>query len=600
MKKTVSILLSVLFLLSAFSPAIAQDADTRAWQDNVSLVGVVPMDPKDTEYEPRWIENTDDAEYFVIDNTWFADNHDVYMQAFAPATEDGKVIAYAKDDVSYFNYSLGRALEEGDIEPLCDIPVYCYLFGTTDGSAEGYKMLYEWKSMTGSISGTIVAPYDNFVYNIVVIIDDAELSDFGALVTVSTADMLLCDAESENEIGLGDTVEGTFDAETETIAIPAGDEYITAPFASYRINLSAGKAYSFETENALRAFVLDENMDIAGSYVGVKSASMLTVPAVDDNYTLVVAGENGTTAGAFSFKVNEIEASFVDVAIDLSNLSETATEYAYDADAKTLELYDCGTYTLTGKSVLDITLRIYGGTRVILEDAEIASVDFLTYDAPATLEIKGHSHIVNGDARYTITNAQGALCGAYIVGHYLYVEAKDDSMGAIMFDNAALHFNLWDLEVISHSVEGYYPVSMWVIGKDHPHFTNGNEYATYYENAKTSEMYYTPGWFYGYTVSDFETVTMYGGEHSFYEASTRFILSDELDYMPGDADKNGKVNTYDAVIVLKYSADMITLDRIQMLAGEVIDDGVVNTLDAAEILRYCADMRPAFPKKPRW
>ena len=58
----------------------------------------------------------------------------------------------------------------------------------------------------------------------------------------------------------------------------------------------------------------------------------------------------------------------------------------------------------------------------------------------------------------------------------------------------------------------------------------------------------------------------------------------------GDLNGDGKVNTADAVVILKASAGMITLDETQLLAGDTNHDGKVNTADAVLILKYAAGM----------
>ena len=66
----------------------------------------------------------------------------------------------------------------------------------------------------------------------------------------------------------------------------------------------------------------------------------------------------------------------------------------------------------------------------------------------------------------------------------------------------------------------------------------------------------------------------------------------EFEHLSGLGDLNGdnKVNTADAVVVLKASAGMITLDEQQTKSGDCNGDGTVNTADAVLILKYAAGM----------
>ena len=62
----------------------------------------------------------------------------------------------------------------------------------------------------------------------------------------------------------------------------------------------------------------------------------------------------------------------------------------------------------------------------------------------------------------------------------------------------------------------------------------------------------------------------------------------------GDVNGDGKVNTADAVQVLKYAAGMIQLDDRQNTLGDCNHDGKVNTADAVLILKYAAGMITEF------
>ena len=62
----------------------------------------------------------------------------------------------------------------------------------------------------------------------------------------------------------------------------------------------------------------------------------------------------------------------------------------------------------------------------------------------------------------------------------------------------------------------------------------------------------------------------------------------------GDLNGDEKINTADAVVVLKYSAEMITLDDNQLTAGDCNRDEKVNTADAVLILKYAAEMITEF------
>ena len=62
----------------------------------------------------------------------------------------------------------------------------------------------------------------------------------------------------------------------------------------------------------------------------------------------------------------------------------------------------------------------------------------------------------------------------------------------------------------------------------------------------------------------------------------------------GDANGDGKINTSDAVIILKLAAGMTQLDETQQKAADTNHDGKVNTSDAVLILKYAAGMITEF------
>ena len=62
----------------------------------------------------------------------------------------------------------------------------------------------------------------------------------------------------------------------------------------------------------------------------------------------------------------------------------------------------------------------------------------------------------------------------------------------------------------------------------------------------------------------------------------------------GDVNNDGIVDTGDAVVILKYAADMVMLDDRQMQSADTNRDSYVDTSDAVMILRYAAGMIEEF------
>ena len=65
-------------------------------------------------------------------------------------------------------------------------------------------------------------------------------------------------------------------------------------------------------------------------------------------------------------------------------------------------------------------------------------------------------------------------------------------------------------------------------------------------------------------------------------------------YLLGDVNNNGLVNTADSVYILKAAAGMLTLEDAQVQAADCNRDGNVNTADAALILKYAAGLINGF------
>lgn len=81
------------------------------------------------------------------------------------------------------------------------------------------------------------------------------------------------------------------------------------------------------------------------------------------------------------------------------------------------------------------------------------------------------------------------------------------------------------------------------------------------------------------------TITAKVGE---YTASYTLNVKEVPPYILGDVNQDKKVNSLDAVEILKYVAKKKTLTDIQLLAADTTRDNKVNSLDAVKILKYVA------------
>ncbi len=66
------------------------------------------------------------------------------------------------------------------------------------------------------------------------------------------------------------------------------------------------------------------------------------------------------------------------------------------------------------------------------------------------------------------------------------------------------------------------------------------------------------------------------------------------DYTMGDINEDGSIDYLDAMMVLRYDAELVTFTDSQLLVGDVNGDGLVDSLDAILILRYDAGLIDSF------
>ncbi len=96
---------------------------------------------------------------------------------------------------------------------------------------------------------------------------------------------------------------------------------------------------------------------------------------------------------------------------------------------------------------------------------------------------------------------------------------------------------------------------------------------------------------YGYNDAIYLELQDYAGNYEkiFVDISEDIGTTPSDDYLKGDLNLDGIVNSLDAAYVLKYDADLINdLNEVQLSNGDINTDGNVDNLDAALILKYDA------------
>jgi hypothetical protein len=203
--------------------------------------------------------------------------------------------------------------------------------------------------------------------------------------------------------------------------------------------------------------------------------------------------------------------------------------------------------------------------------------------ASAVIEAKGVNYVNAQAEGYGITNAEFATAGLYITGDVLKVTSSQNAKGAVLMHDAPLHIDLVKMIVKAEKVEGYYPVGIWVVGKNLPILTVA--YADkVLENhgVQASLMMYSEYYAFGFTIAEEAAID------DFTKASTDFVLSK---YLIGDANLDGTVDSQDVTTILQYCADMLPIfEDAQVYMSDMNNDGVVNTYDAVLILKMLAQL----------
>lgn len=99
-----------------------------------------------------------------------------------------------------------------------------------------------------------------------------------------------------------------------------------------------------------------------------------------------------------------------------------------------------------------------------------------------------------------------------------------------------------------------------------------------------------------WTVGDVDTLMP--GKNTLYITFCGFtcgfnvnFLTEEPSYKLGDVDLNGKVNSYDALLALECSTQIVSLNSTQLKAADVNKDNKVNSSDALYILQSIVGIR---------
>ncbi len=146
------------------------------------------------------------------------------------------------------------------------------------------------------------------------------------------------------------------------------------------------------------------------------------------------------------------------------------------------------------------------------------------------------------------------------------------------------------------SVTGDYVATFMVYGEVYAQQT------TLPEDPTMTNMVFA-GW---YTTKNYESGTEYTGGNLTSDITlyAKFTLAtdptgtddtlDPADCEKGDINLDGYIDYLDAMVALRYDAELVTLSADQITLGDVNSDGAVDSLDAILILRYDAGLVDSF------
>ena len=547
MKKLLSLVLVVMMIMAIVPTTFAKTAKTfeLGTKEGENVVLFDEIAAADTTTKNYKIAGTD----FAVEDGKF-----VYRFA---ANNSGAIKAFAKDEIVWFNIGLDIFDMNADAEAV-SMQAVAYA-----GATDSLKLADAYVTAEKAFGMKVVAAEENTKVVFEVAVDGAAYmlaNQFDAYLVISSAKADIT-AAKEGE-------------KTEVLA-PMGNAMVVANVELTKVELEGGKIYPATIAGEGRMWFLNKDMEILSNAWG-ENAELALTPMVDGEY--YVAADKAVTVG------NPVEGG--EFAIDLTKLTNADDHYAYhmfENQLAVLELVEPGTYTLTGEALNTVLYIHNAGIKVVLDNAKIANVQI---EALGCVEIAavGESEIIGSElvdepaAIYSVPAAKGILA---ITGEKLNVTGKT----GISLINMGLYIDA-ALAVKTTGVGNEDGVAAQVYGQFVPAITLGRPIdedtldvvPTFYDEA----MLYQ----YGVAVAVDSICIFTGGE------ATEFKM---FEILYGDANRDGKVNTADAVSILKHAANLSVLGDKAMLNADVNLDDAVDTVDATIILQYCAGMILALP-----
>ena len=490
---------------------------------------------------------------------------------------------------------------------------------------------------------------------------DANCRGFGGWLTFSDHDKDIKELQVKETVDLYKDYTLDLDRDGEMTLLYGSDEsagYVLAPAAMYKVQLEENHKYVIVPEgdgsNGVRITMLDENKDIIyNTYLGTGTAQDLgyssitspVFPVISGTYYFIVSGFMYTDGGTidFSFRdywdvypthaeVLDYFPDVQDVYIDIENLTDGTIEYINDVPAwgyvysdevnmGMLTIVLAGTYHISGNNT-NCLIDIFDCVTVELDNVTCGTILTGGLWGAERINAKGKCKVEDGFWGAAIMNDEG-FTGVYITGDEIEFRGEK-SCGGLM--ECATHVYCKKFVAEATQVAGTYPVAFWVTGFMGQKLTFPSDAkitSASGQALKQATLYFDQDNLYlnGYSVSQYNALHRFSGSPDYYSIADYFEFgssgstptppptgepttppTEPVDeYLLGDANLDGKVNTGDATQVLKHAAGMLVLEGKALIQGDVNQDAKVNTGDATFILKIAAGMveRPEFdPNKP--
>lgn len=124
----------------------------------------------------------------------------------------------------------------------------------------------------------------------------------------------------------------------------------------------------------------------------------------------------------------------------------------------------------------------------------------------------------------------------------------------------------------------------------------GTEISVTYTDSAVKKVSYASNKLIGWSV-DPDIDEYYPGENTIYitfcgkTAPFTVNFLTENPYKKGDVNKDGKITSYDALLILQHSTGVITLTSSQIALADIDKNGSVNSSDALSVLQYVVGLK---------